>query len=143
VIRSRLGRLARWYQTVILGVAACRSCRFFLFRFAFAATENLDPGTIRRSQRHMPLLHKNPLGKSDFEAWIDSLQGVRQGHPIGGAAGTLSRPCILVRGYGYQTLEHHPSSLVEGNFRSIEPHVVTFHETTRKNAPHARKRRCE
>jgi hypothetical protein len=53
-------------------------------------------------------LHKNPLGKSDFEVWIDRLlEGVRQGHPIGGAAGTL------VKGYGYQTLEHHPS-LVEG-----------------------------
>jgi hypothetical protein len=59
-------------------------------------------------------LHKNPLGKSDFEVWIDRLlEGVRQGHPIGGAAGTLSRTCTLVKGYGYQTLEHHPS-LVEG-----------------------------
>jgi len=49
----------------------CRSCRFFLLRFAFAAPESLDPDIIRRSQRHMPLLHKNPPGKSDFEAWID------------------------------------------------------------------------
>jgi hypothetical protein len=41
------------------------------------------------------------------------LEEVRQGHPIGGAAGNLSRTCALVKGYEYQTLEHHPS-LVEG-----------------------------
>jgi hypothetical protein len=82
------------------------------------------------------------FGKSDLEAWIYRLlEGVRQGHPIDGCRYLEQDMMYLGQGYGYQTLEHHPS-LVEGNFRSIETHVVTLHETKRKNAPPGRKR-CE